>query len=209
MECDNILIMSEPILFAEHRIIGRGASIIGGIFLSRAAVLVDYAEYPVPYDQAYTVMDNMLAPDQKRLLLPIAKTINMVVRKFLPFSANPDHHILRNEAQVRGIDHIDRSHVVGLSKFILDGGNCQQQALLGGALIELHENKYGIEGEVSIYPPPSNKDIDDRHVELRYMLGNQTVRIESPINSISLVGKPIEPGINDRMTLEEIEQFFD
>lgn len=136
----------------ERHIITPDTKVLGGVFLGRGAVAVDFDEAPEAYERAYDAVDATLSEEEQESPLLTALALSRTVRNIIPYSLEEASRILKTAAQKSGMARLDQSHEIGLSQFIFKGGNCQHQTLIGAAMLELLQDKRNLRGEVSVEP---------------------------------------------------------
>jgi len=172
--------------FVERHIIGPDTEILGGVFLGRGAIVVDFEENPEGYESTYEALDAVL-PEASEEPLVIVQTINEVVRKVIPLDRVATRAVLKSEAEARGLPRIGSQDEIRLSKFIGVGGICHHQTLLGGTMLRLLQDRRGIGGTVSVEPGQLYKDVFDRHVWLRYTHGDRRIIIDTGDNHVTQI----------------------
>lgn len=157
-------------------IIDADTEILGGVFLARKAVYVDFAENPGPYEAIYAEIDGALGSEAQSTPLSVGRTVNDVVGNMVRFDDNKVSALHRREARIRGLEELSRTDQVDLSTYIEDGGGvCTQQALVVGTMLRLLQMRRGIGGMVSIEPREAPIP---SHIWVRYTHGLQKIIVD-------------------------------
>jgi hypothetical protein len=190
-----------PLEERERHIIEPGAEILGGILLTRAAIVVDVEENPEPYNAVLGVIDDRVAGlkglGSEVTAHDFLKVVDRTVVRFVPFYQAGYGKILKNEAELRGAERITQEHEIGLSRFISLAGICHQHSLLSGTMLRLLQERGDIGGTISIEPakslrfPEAPLDHPDRHTKVIFSEGEQSYSLD--INTgVSKLRKSLE-----------------
>lgn len=198
----------------DYPVIGRDTDVIGGVFLGRGAVLVDMADNPDPYEEAYARLEQRLPEGMEDEPMEMAHAVVAAVKRTVPFDKVSPRIILRGLADELGVRYIT-NEVVGLSEFF-GGGNCQHQTLFAGAMVQLLRTRRGMEGTASVDVMPLESGFDnpeeDRHTWLRYTRGDDRYVIDASPDApwhVFRLSKPIGEFERFYLRPEEIEEFVD
>jgi hypothetical protein len=159
-----------PLQERDRHIIVDGSSTIGGIFVCRASIVVDVDENPGVYQEVVDAVDeSLLKRDWAEIVYPVdilESVYSIVDKRFLPYDTKAYAQVLREEAEARNKERLDKEDQIGLSRFFNVGGICQQQALMFSAVLELLQirgdltvEKVGIES-ADIF----GEEFVDRHI---------------------------------------------
>ncbi len=165
-----------PLKERERHVIKSGTEILGGAFLSRAAIVVDVEENPGMYN---TVLDaingNVATLSRLGDEVPshtILRATDKMVGRFVRLHDEGYQRILKHEAELRGLTRVTQDDEIGLSRFISMAGICQQHSLLAATMLRLLQERGDLGGTVSletgksILYPNAPLDHPDRHTRV-------------------------------------------
>jgi hypothetical protein len=160
-----------------HPIIDADTEILGGVFIARNSIYVDFEENPGPYEKVYDEAEELLSGRPELTPLEMVRVVSDVVGEAMPYCEDARGLVLKREAKARGMERLSMTDQVNLSEFIREGGGlCTQKALLFGTIVRLLQDRLDIGGEVSIEPPEAPTI---SHVWSRYARGQARIISDS------------------------------
>lgn len=188
--------------YGERQLIGPDTEILGGVFLARGAIVVDFEENPAPYEALYDVVDKTLPPGSEDSLLRTAEAVNWCVVKAVPYSPATTASVLKRQAEARGLQRIGLRDEIALSSFIEAGGGvCHHLTLVAGTMLRLLQDRREQQRSVSIDQAPTSPQA---HAWVRYTEEEERVIVDPSEDHVIRLGN--HPDSWDRKYLRSEEK---
>ncbi len=180
--------------------------ILGGVYYRRAAIVVDFAENPAKYEEAYGWLERILDREEDpNSLLPLGHAVSQVTKGMIAFQRLVSGMILKAHAESLGLERLTESHALGLSVFMESGaGSCHHQALLAGSLLRLLQDRRDIGGHVSLEGPEQEDGFGVRHPWIRYTRDDGKLVIDVSENRVLAFRESLPAGLDVYLRPEEV-----